>query len=327
MIDTAILLAAGLGTRLAPLSAVRAKGALPVAGDILLRRQIRWLAAAGVRRVVVNLHHRPASITGRVGHGDDLGVEVRYSWEPIVLGSAGGPRRAFELVDAQRAFIVNGDTLTDLDLHGLAEAHARLGSLVTLAATPDARPGYNALALDDGGRWLGVARHGEPVPAALTGRRQAHFIGVQVVERAAFAGVSADAPSEVLKQVYPALIARDPSAVRVVPGTVAFHDIGTPAEYLRTVRAIADAAGVALDRGRGTRVEAGAVVHDSVLWDDVHVAVGAQVRGCVLADGVRVPAGTHLSNAAVIRRADAGPSTAGRAAGDLWIAPLDAAAS
>ncbi len=327
MIDTAILLAAGLGTRLAPLSAVRAKGALPVAGDVLLRRQIRWLAAAGVRRVVANLHHRPASITGRVGHGDDLGVEVRYSWEPVVLGSAGGPRRAFELLDAPRAFIVNGDTLTDLDLGGLADVHARLGGLVTLAATPDARPGYNALALDDEGRWLGVVRHGQPVPDTLTGRRQVHFIGVQVAERAAFDGVAADAPSEVLKQVYPALIAREPSAVRVVPGAVAFHDIGTPAEYFRTVHTIADAEGVALDRGRGTQVEAGAVVRDSVLWDDVHVSAGAEVHGCVLADGVRVPAGARLADAAVIRRDDAVPGAPGQARGDLWIAPLDAAAS
>ncbi len=327
MIDTALLLAAGLGTRLAPLSAVRAKGALPVAGEILLRRQIRWLAAAGVRRVVVNLHHRPASITGRLGHGDDLGVEVRYSWEPVVLGSAGGPRRAFELVDTPRAFIVNGDTLTDLDLRGLAEAHARLGGLVTLAGTPDARPGYNALALDDDGRWLGVTRHGEAVPAALTGRRQVHFIGVQVVERAAFAGVSPEAPSEVLRQVYPALIARDPSSVRVAPGSVTFHDIGTPGEYLRTVRTLADAAGLALDRGRGTCVAAGTVVRDSVLWDDVHVETDAEVRGCVLADGVRVPAGTRLADAAVIRRDDAVPGAPGQAQGDLWIAPLDAAAS
>lgn len=326
MIDTAILLAAGFGSRLAPLSAVRAKGALPVAGEILLRRQIRWLAAAGVRHVVVNLHHRPASITGRVGHGDDLGVDVRYSWESVVLGSAGGPRRAFDLVDAPRAFIVNGDTLTDLDLGALAAAHARLGGLVTLAATPDARPGYNALVLDDDGRWLGVARHDQPVPSALAGRRQVHFIGVQVTERTAFDGVSADAPSEVLKQVYPALIARDPSAVRVMPGVAAFHDIGTPAEYLRTVRALADAEGVALDRGRGTQVAAGAVVRDSVLWDGVHVDAGAEVHGCVVADGVHVPAATRLSHAAVIRRADALDGVPGHAQGDLWIAPLDRAA-
>jgi NDP-sugar pyrophosphorylase family protein len=125
VIDAAILLTAGFGTRLAPLSWVRAKAALPVAGEPIIRRQIRWLAAAGVRRVVVNLHHLPASITGLVGHGGDLGVDVRYSWEPRVLGSGGGPRRAFDLLDRDRAFIVNGDTLTDLDLTALWQRRTR----------------------------------------------------------------------------------------------------------------------------------------------------------------------------------------------------------
>ena len=88
-----------------------------MAGEALIRRQIRWLAAAGITRVVVNLHHRPATITALVGHGDDLGVAVSYSWESTILGSAGGPRRALDLLDRDRFLIVNGDTLTDLDLH------------------------------------------------------------------------------------------------------------------------------------------------------------------------------------------------------------------
>ena len=141
MIDAAILLAAGYGTRLAPLSWVRAKAALPVAGEPIIRRQIRWLAAVGVRRVVVNLHHLPATITGLVGHGGDLGVDVRYSWEPLVLGSGGGPRRAFDLLGRDRAYIVNGDTLTDLDLEALAAAHAAHQPLVTMASTPDVTRG------------------------------------------------------------------------------------------------------------------------------------------------------------------------------------------
>ena len=71
VIDSAIILAAGLGTRLAPLSAVRAKAALPIAGQPIIRRQLAWLAEAGVRRVVVNLHHLPWTVTRVVGHGDD----------------------------------------------------------------------------------------------------------------------------------------------------------------------------------------------------------------------------------------------------------------
>ena len=85
------LLTAGLGTRLRPLSAVRAKPALPVAGEALVRRILGWLAASGVTDVVLNLHHRPETVCAVVGDGSDLGVRVRYSWENPVLGSGGRP--------------------------------------------------------------------------------------------------------------------------------------------------------------------------------------------------------------------------------------------
>lgn len=323
MIDAAILLAAGYGTRLAPLSWARAKAALPVAGEPIIRRQLRWLAAAGVRRVVVNLHHLPATITGLVGHGHDLDVDVRYSWEPVVLGSGGGPRRAFDLLDRDRAFIVNGDTLTDLDLAALAAAHAAHRPLVTMASTPDARPGYNALAVDGDGRFAGVTRAGLAPDEALARHRHVHFIGVQVAERAAFADASPDQPSESLKALYPALVGRDPAAVRVRPSAVAFHDIGTPADYLATVRTVAAAEGRALDRGDNVTIAEDAEVTGTVVWNDVTVGAGAVVCDSVLADGVRVPPGRRLSRVAVVPRAVVPRGARGEADGDLWIAPLD----
>lgn len=321
MIDAAILLAAGLGTRLAPLSWVRAKAALPVAGEAIIRRQLRWLAAAGVRRVVVNLHHLPATITALVGHGDDVGVEVRYSWEAIVLGSGGGPRRAFDLLDAERAYIVNADTLTDVDLAALASDHARHGPLVTLASTPDARPGYNALEVTADGRFAGVTAAGTATAPGM-GRR-VHFIGVQVAERQAFAAASPDLPSEALKTVYPQLVATAPASVRVWPSAVAFHDIGTPRDYLASVRTIAAAEGRALDRGEGSRADPSADVAGSVLWDHVTVGAGAVVHDCVLADGVVVPAGLRLKGMAVVPRATAPDGTPGQSLGGLWLTPLD----
>src|SRR6185503_17252889 len=120
MIGRALVLAAGLGTRLHPLTLARAKAAAPVDGEPLARRTIRWLAGHGVRELVVNLHHRPESIAAVLGDGRDLGVRVRYSWESPVLGSAGGPRHALPLLlDAAEPggggtfVLVNGDTLTD----------------------------------------------------------------------------------------------------------------------------------------------------------------------------------------------------------------------
>ena len=94
----------------------------------MIRRIIRWLASSAVTDLVLNLHYLPDSITAVVGDGSDLDVRVRYSWEqPRILGSAGGPRLARDIVGAETFFIVNGDTLTDLDLGPMADAHARVG--------------------------------------------------------------------------------------------------------------------------------------------------------------------------------------------------------
>src|SRR5512134_4060259 len=98
----ALVLTAGLGTRLQPLSFVRAKGALPLGSEPLARRILRWLGTAGVRDAVLNLHHLPHTLTQGIGDGSDIGVRVRYSWELPVLGSAGGPRCALPLLAATR---------------------------------------------------------------------------------------------------------------------------------------------------------------------------------------------------------------------------------
>src|SRR3954466_8854440 len=125
----ALVLAAGLGTRLHPLTLARAKAAAAVDGEPLARRTIRWLVGRGFTDLVVNLHHKPETITAVVGDGADLGARVRYSWESPVLGSAGGPRHALPLLidhstgadgaDAaveRTCVVVNGDTLTNVDL-------------------------------------------------------------------------------------------------------------------------------------------------------------------------------------------------------------------
>ena len=86
MTRAALVLTAGLGTRLRPLTDVRAKPAMPVGGQPMIHRIIRALVAQGVDDLVLNLHHLPATLTSIVGDGSDLGARVRYSWEPAILG-------------------------------------------------------------------------------------------------------------------------------------------------------------------------------------------------------------------------------------------------
>src|SRR5580765_5255060 len=123
----AVVLTAGLGTRLDPLTPVVAKPAVPIGNRTLVEHVLDWLRLQGVTDLVLNLPHRPETITGALGDGAHLGLQVRYSWEDPILGSAGGPRHALPLLERRGHdpfLIVNGDTLCRLDLQAMIAAHA-----------------------------------------------------------------------------------------------------------------------------------------------------------------------------------------------------------
>jgi NDP-sugar pyrophosphorylase family protein len=301
----ALVLTAGLATRLQPLSSVRAKAALPVAGEALVSRILHWLHGAGIRRVVLNLHHRPDSITAIVGDGSRFGLRVRYSWEPEVLGSAGGPARAIPLLESDRFLIVNGDTLTDVDLDALVAQHRNTNALVTMAVV-DGDPRYNGVIADDAGIVRGFARQ----PGAF------HFIGVQMVNASIFAGVSPDARSETVHGIYPTLIDGRPGALRIFHTTKAFHDIGSPHDYLRTALAFASREARPIDRGRDCVIAPDAQLTNTILWDRVVVGAGARLTGCVVADDVRIPDGSVHANCSIVMRGH-----------EMIVEPFDRAAS
>jgi len=229
----ALVLAAGLGTRLRPLTNVCAKPALPVAGEPIVRRIARWLATHGVRDLVVNLHYLPQTVTAVLGDGSDLSVRVRYSWEqPRILGSAGGPRQALDILGAETFVIVNGDTLTDLNLQALMDAHRASDALVTMALIPNHEPEkYGGVLLDRDDCVTAFVPRG----AAAVGSH--HFIGVQVAGAAAFRGVPMGQPAQSVGGVYETLIAARRGAIRGIVSTASFWDIGTVEDYERTSRA------------------------------------------------------------------------------------------
>jgi NDP-sugar pyrophosphorylase family protein len=278
------VLAAGLGTRLRPLTLVRAKPAIPVAGTPIIRRIIAWLVQNGVTDVVVNLHHLPATLTAVVGDGSDIGAAVRFSWEqPIVLGSAGGVRQALEILGVDRFFIVNGDTLTDVDLAALSRSHEEAQSLVTLALTPntDSRR-YGGVRLNPHNRVVGF------VPAGYSAKQGSwHFVGVQIVQARAFAELAGGRPANTIGGLYDTLISNRPGALSGFVSDAAFWDVGTVADYISTCRAFEN------DRAptQSVRVDATARVRDSIFWDNIEIAANASLEDCIVTDDVHVPAG------------------------------------
>jgi NDP-sugar pyrophosphorylase family protein len=294
----ALVLTAGLGTRLDPLTRVRAKPAIPVAGEPIIRRIIAWLAANGVTELVLNLHHRPDTLTAVVGDGSDLSARVRYSWEqPAVLGSAGGPRQALAILGVETFFIVNGDTLTDVSLRALAAAHGASGALVTLALVPNVEPQrYGGVQLDADGAVTGFPRLGTAADASY------HFVGVQVASAEAFRALTPGTPINSIGDVYDTLIATRSGSVRGYVCDAHFWDVGTPADYLNTSDAFR--AGGAEVHGRRVRVDPTARIRDSILWDDIDVGAASTLDRCIVTDGVQVPAGSTYRRAILLRADD-----------------------
>jgi mannose-1-phosphate guanylyltransferase len=317
----ALVLTAGLGTRLFPLTLTRAKAAAPVAAVPLVSRILRWLADQGVRDAVLNLHHHAASVAAVVGDGGPLALRVRYSWEsPTVLGSAGGPRHALPLLDAPRSLIVNGDTLTDVPLAELVDAHARREARVTLALVPNREPDrYGGVLLDASDAVVGFTRRGDRQPSW-------HFIGLQVTEADVFAPLQDGVFAESIAGFYRGLMRDQPGSVRGWRTDGEFVDIGTPADYLRTCEAFAAREGVAFPIvGRNCQVDPTATLDGSVLWDEVIVGPGARLARCVVADRTSIPPNTELAERALAPAgALQGPLPPGAAVErGLVIAPLD----
>lgn len=297
----ALVLTAGLATRLQPLSSVRAKAALPVAGTPLVSRILRWLHDAGIRRVVLNLHHRADSITAIVGDGSRFGLDVRYSWETEILGSAGGPARAIPLLESDRFLIVNGDTLANVDLAALAAQHVETNALVTMAVV-GADPRYNAMEANDAGIITRLPNRTLGTPGTPGTFERFHFIGVQAANASVFAGVNPAQKSETVHGIYPGLIANRPEALRVFKTDAEFFDIGSPRDYLETALTIARREGQPLDRGVDCTVADSARLSHTILWERVTVGAGADLTECVVGDDVIVPPGARHSRCSLVMR-------------------------
>lgn len=276
---------------------------------------LAWLAREGVRDVVLNLHHKPETITRVVGYGEAAGVSIRYSWEPALLGSAGGPRHALPLLGS-RFFIVNGDTLTDTPLRALQASHVQADALVTLALTQNPAPKrYGGVLVDDDG-WI----QGFTPPDHGTAN---HFVGVQLVEASVFADLPEGKPASTIGGTYDALIASRPRTIHAHAVTTRFHDIGTPRDYLATSLAIAEQEGLgALPVGEGSTVHPTASVIRTEVWDHVEVAEECRVIDCVLADGVRLPRRCRLERQVVVAESGRARTAFQRRMGDLLVAPL-----
>src|SRR5215208_4760761 len=147
----AMILAAGYGTRLWPLTIDRTKPAIPFMGRPLIGYVAEYLAGHGFDDIVVNLHHQPASVRAALGDGGEFGVRFHYVEEPVILGTSGAIGNARHLLDGDAFVVINGKLATDIDLREARATHRRTGALATLVLRPNpARERYSTVHVRDG---------------------------------------------------------------------------------------------------------------------------------------------------------------------------------
>src|ERR687886_1232490 len=133
----AMILAAGYGTRLWPLTIDRAKPAIPFMGRPLVGYVAEYLARYGFDDVVVNLHHRPESVREALGDGSRFGVRLHYVEEREILGTGGAIDNAREFFRDETFAVVNGKIATDIDLDAALRTHRETEALATLVLRPN----------------------------------------------------------------------------------------------------------------------------------------------------------------------------------------------
>lgn len=227
----AMILAAGEGTRLRPLTLTRPKPMLSVAGRPALEWITAWLRLYGLEQIVINLHYRPEAVTQHFGDGSAFGVKIDYSVEETILGTAGGAKRVENLL-TETFVVVYGDVLTDLDLQPLIrlhQSHEAEGPHVTLSLYHAPNPWEcGIVGLDEQGR---VTRFVEKPPRDAIFSDLANS-GVLIVDPQLLEYVPEDAFYDFSNDLMPLLLERGvPIYGQALAEGEYLIDIGTPEKY------------------------------------------------------------------------------------------------
>ena len=298
-------MAAGLGTRLRPLTDFLPKPMMPVANRPVLHHLLNLLRRHDVLQVGVNLHAAPEMIQRYFGDGSELGMEIRWSHEPELMGTAGGTKRLEDFWDGETILVTSGDGLHDIDVTALLGHHQRSQALATLAVKPVADPSlYGVVILDRDTRVRGF----QEKPTRDEARSDLANCGVYVIEPELLERIPPDTFMDFGQDLWPALVEAG-EAIYAYTTTAYWNDVGD-LDALRN--GILDAVlgnvrveipGEEIHPGiwaeDGCRINAGAQVDGPVvLGRNVVVEDGASIRGPAV-----IGAECHVGREAAIRRA------------------------
>lgn len=300
-----MILAAGLGTRLRPLTYERAKPAIPLLGEPLLIRLIHWLTAQGGEAFRINLHHLPHTIESLFATSPWDSLPVSFSHEPEILGTAGGLKANESFFDDSTLVMANGDIVADFSLTEALRFHKERRALATLLLVKQEPPyRYVPVRIDRENRlrdFKGACPGGDLLPDAYV------FSGVHILQPEIFRFIPGNQFYEINDQVYPEAM-RQGLGVYGYPVDGYWNDLGQPWRYLEAQRALMERTGMqaavhpasgsdiaATSRigsfvsvGQDCRFEAESSAENSILWDRVRLRGHASLKSCIVGSDMTI---------------------------------------
>lgn len=301
-----MILAAGLGLRLRPLTLERAKPAIPLLGKPLVVRLIENLMNQGVTDFRLNLHHLPRTIESLFEVASVKNLPVSFSHEQTILGTAGGLKANESFFSDESFLMVNGDIVFDFPLDEALAFHHRMEALATLVLYPQ-RPPYRhvQVRIDQEGRLHNFKN--APSPTSVVRSETYVFTGVHILDPEIFQFIPRSALYEINDQVYPSVLQKG-KRVLGFPVQGYWNDVGHPARYLEAQKDLLSRRGIlpAVHMSSGTKLDKAARVgpyvsaedgcvidsdtalENAILWENAHVASGSHVRNCIIGAGVTI---------------------------------------
>jgi mannose-1-phosphate guanylyltransferase len=321
-----MVMAAGLGTRLRPLTYDVPKPLVPVANRPVMEHILLLLRRHGFGPLIANLHWFPAPIRDRFGDGSGLGIDLTYSHEDELLGTAGGVRNVAEFFGDEPFLVMAADALTDIDLVALRAAHEANDGIATLAVTQVSDVSeFGVVITDSAGRIQGF----QEKPDRAEALSDLASCMIYVLDREIFDYFPSKPVVDFAREVFPALLSNDvPFHVHRIDAY--WNDVGSLPEYLRgNLDAVQGAVQVelagellepsggdeALERGdpgvcgrvlAGEGCEIGAGVRldgPLVIGAGCTIGAGARVKESVVLPGAEVPPGALVASAIYGREA------------------------
>jgi NDP-sugar pyrophosphorylase family protein len=288
----AMILAAGFGTRLQPLTNQKPKALMPVANQPMIARVIEYLKGFGVKEILVNAHHHAEQLVAYLDAGRPFGIKIEVRMEPEILGTGGGIKNSAGFWDKEPLVVINSDVLTDIALDRAFTEHQKSGNLATLVLHD--HKDHSRVLVDAANKILDISPENRP--------NRLSFTGIQILNPQLLDFIPAGRFYHIM-DTYRELIRAGKTVEAYISKGHYWYDIGSIESYKKANKGLLKESPLIGSECRiepdvafmgwaaiGDRciLEKGILISDSILWEDVRIKKGCKIVGSIVTSGKTV---------------------------------------